>query len=146
MAFTASDEVFPVAAPGLVPSGALPLPVVELAQYPLLSHQVLPQDWMDWPDWFAAVGHSTPKETRTTRFDSFPLVLQAAVAGQGIALGWRNTVSGLLTDGKLVRLCDEAVFRPTELSVFRGTRRGNHAETDALLSWLREELAERPTR
>ena len=32
-----------------------------------------------------------------------------------------------------------------EISVFRGVRRGNHAETDALLSWLREELAERPT-
>ena len=77
-------------------------------------------------------------------FDSFPLVLQAAVAGQGIALGWRNTVSGLIADGKLLRLCDEAVFRPTEISVFRGARRGNHAETDALLSWLREELTERP--
>ena len=98
---------------------------------------------MDWPDWFAAIGHPMPKGARITGFDSFPLVLQAAVAGQGIALGWRNTVSGLLADGKLVRLCDEAVFRPTEISVFRGARRGNHAETDALLSWLREELAER---
>ena len=100
---------------------------------------------MDWPDWFAAVGHAVPKGARINGFDSFPLVLQAAVAGQGIALGWRNTVSGLIADGKLVRLCDEAVFRPTEISVFRGARRGNHAETDALLSWLKEELAEHPT-
>ena len=144
LAFTASDEIFPVAAPGLVPYGALPLPAAGLARYPLLSHRVLPQDWMDWPDWFQAVGHPMPKSARITGFDSFPLVLQAAVAGQGIALGWRNTVSGLIADGKLLRLCDEAVFRPTEISVFRGARRGNHAETDALLSWLREELTERP--
>ena len=78
-------------------------------------------------------------------FDSFPLVLQAAISGQGIALGWRKTVSGLIADGKLLRLCDEAVFHPTEISVFRGAWRGNHAQTEALLSWLREELTERPT-
>ncbi|ETX29188.1 LysR family transcriptional regulator [Roseivivax isoporae] len=142
LAFTASDEIFPVAATGLVPADALPLPVARLPQYTLLSHQVLPQDWLDWPDWFAALGHATPRNARLAGFDSFPLVLQAAVAGQGIALGWRNTVSGLIADGKLVRVCAEAVFRPTEISVFRGTRSGNHPETDALLAWLRDELAE----
>ena len=67
-------------------------------------------------------------------------VLQAAVAGQGIALGWRRTADGLIREGKLVEVCRERIFRPSELSVFRGTRPGNHAATDALLSWLREEL------
>ena len=146
LAFTAPDEIFPVAAPGLVPPEALPLPPEALARQPLLSHRVLPQDWMDWPDWFAALGHAAPRETRTICFDSFPLVLQAAVAGQGIALGWRNTVSGLVAEGKLVRICEKAVIRPTEISVFRGARGGNHAETDALLAWLREELAAPPPR
>ena len=141
LAFTAADEIFPVAAPGLVPPEALPLPLRKLARQPLLSHRVLPQDWMDWPDWFATLGHAAPRETRMVCFDSFPLVLQAAVAGQGIALGWRNTVGGLVAEGKLVRVCTEAVIRPTEISVFRGARSGNHSETDALLSWLREELA-----
>ncbi|QDY69298.1 LysR substrate-binding domain-containing protein [Qingshengfaniella alkalisoli] len=142
LAFTASDEIFPVAAPGLVPPETLPLSIRELARQPLLSHQVLPQDWMDWSDWFAAVGHASLRAAKMTYFDSFPLVLQAAAAGQGIALGWRNTVSGLIADGKLERVCDEAVFRPTEVSVFRGARNGNHTETDALLSWLHDELAE----
>ena len=140
LVFTASDEVFPVAAPGLLSPASLPLSVEAMARQPLLSHQVLPQDWMDWPDWFAAVGQALPRGARITGFDSFPLVLQAAVAGQGVALGWRNTVSGLLSEGKLVKVCAESVFRPAEISVFRGTRRGNHAETDALLTWLREEL------
>ncbi|PYE85731.1 LysR substrate-binding domain-containing protein [Pseudoroseicyclus aestuarii] len=142
LAFTASDEVFPVAAPGLVPPERLPLSLEDLARQPLLSHQVLPQDWMDWPDWFAALGRPGPRGAKVIGFDSFPLVLQAAVAGQGIALGWRNTVRGLLAESKLVRVCDEAVFRPAEISVFRGSRSGNHAQTDALLTWLRGELAD----
>ncbi|SFI51670.1 LysR family transcriptional regulator [Albimonas pacifica] len=137
LAFAAADEVFPVAAPGLTP----PVPPEALAGLTLLSHRALPQDWMDWPDWFAALGLPAPRPGRVRDFDSFPLVLQAAVAGQGVALGWRRTVEGLIAEGKLVRVCAESVHRPAEISVFRGTRRGGHAQTDALLAWLHEELS-----
>lgn len=141
LAFTAADEVFPVAAHDLVAECDFPLAPKELRNYPLLSHRVVPQDWIDWPDWFAAIGQATPTGARIVAYDSFPLVLQAAVAGQGIALGWQRTVQGMVAEGKLVRVCAESVARPTEISVFRGTRRGGHRETDALLAWLREELA-----
>lgn len=137
---TASDEIFPVISPTLVAEAELPRSPADLSCYPLLSHRVVPQDWMDWPDWFGAVGLTFPRDVRVIAFDSFPLVLQAAIAGQGVALGWRRTVTGLIDDGKLVRLCTEAVSRPTEISIFRGTRRSNHRETDALLAWLKTEL------
>lgn len=140
LAFTAEDEIFPVAAPSLFAGKNLPICTADLAGYSLLSHQVLPQDWMNWAEWFRAIGENAPKFKRNVGYDSFPLVLQAAVAGQGIALGWRRTVAGLIAEGKLVRVCVESVRRPTELSVFRGTRRGGHGDTDALLSWLRREL------
>ena len=136
LAFTAADEVFPVASPALARTPEA------LARLPLLSHRVLPQDWMDWPDWCAALGRPAPRPGRIRSYDSFPLVLQAAVAGQGIALGWRRTVEGLITEGKLARIGEASVRRPAEISVFRGARRGGHAQTDALLAWLREELAE----
>lgn len=140
LAFTASDEIFPVCAPGLVEGARAPIPPDELSRFPLLSHRVVPQDWMDWPEWFDVIGWRLPQDARLTHFDSFPLVLQAAVAGQGIALGWRRTVSGLLAEGKLTCVCDETVQRPSEISVFHGPRRGNHAETKALLNWLKQEL------
>lgn len=140
LAFTASDEVFPVAAPDLVTGVDLPIRPSNLSGFPLLSHRVVPQDWMDWPDWLAAVDVPAPRDARVISFDSFPLVLQAAVAGQGIALGWQRTVAGMIGEGKLVRICAESVTRPTELSVFRGTRQGHHAETGALLDWLKAEL------
>ena len=140
LAFTASESIFPVASPELVQTSHAPLAPSDIARYPLLSHRVVPQDWMDWGDWFDAIGGTLPRQARIITFDSFPLVLQAAVAGQGVALGWERTVSGLIAERKLVRLGTEVVRRPTEISVFRGTRRGSHPETDALLSWLRDEL------
>jgi len=140
LAFTASDEIFPVCAPGLVEGTRRPIPPDGLSRFPLLSHRVVPQDWIDWSEWFDAIGRRMPHGVRLVHFDSFPLVLQAAVAGQGIALGWRRTVDGLLAEGKLIRLCDETVQRPTEISVFRGPRRGSHGEAEALLKWLKLEL------
>lgn len=140
LAFTATDEVFPVAAPDYVAEGDLPLSADQFGRYTLLVHRVIPQEWMEWRDWFAAIGHHGPIDGRTIRFDSFPLVLQAAVSGQGIALGWARTVEGMLAEGKLVRVCTESVPRPTDISVYRGPRRGAQAETEALISWLRDEL------
>ncbi|RFC64168.1 LysR family transcriptional regulator [Fulvimarina endophytica] len=140
LAFTAGDEIFPVASPALAGAAPLPCPLPDLSRLPLLSHRVVPQDWLDWPDWFEAFGASLPAGSRLVMFDSVPLVLQAAIAGRGVALGWRRTVEGLIGEGKLVRLCAEALARPAEISVFRGLRGGSHRQTDAVLSWLRAEF------
>lgn len=142
LAFTASDDIFPVCAPQLVSESARPLKPVDLIDYPLLSHQVVPQDWMEWIEWFDAIGSPISKRLRAIHFDSYPLALQAAVAGQGIALGWRRTTENLIKEGKLVRPCLETVLRPAEISVFRGSARACHSDTDKLIAWLAKELSE----
>lgn len=140
LAFTAPDEIFPVCAPEWVGTGTQTLTPADLLTLPLLSHHVLPQDWMDWSEWFSIIGHRMPSGTRTIPLNSYPLVIQAAIGGQGIALAWRRTVNGLIDEGKLVRPCPDSVHRPTDLSVFRGMRRRTGPEVTALLDWLREEL------
>ena len=142
LAFTAGDEIFPVCAPSLVADRALPLAPEDLAGFPLLAHSVVPQAWMEWDDWFAAIGSARRAGARLRDFDSFPLVLQAAVAGQGMALGWRRTVEGMLAEGKLLRPCRESVVRPAEIAVYTGPGNAKRPETRALLEWLAEELAD----
>ncbi|NDK36663.1 LysR family transcriptional regulator [Rhodovulum sulfidophilum] len=139
--FTAADAIFPVCAPSLLGDLRTPFAPEALLERPLLSHRVTPQDWFDWPDWFAAAGLAGRVKPRIVCFDSYPLVLQAAVAGQGIALGWNRTVSGLIDDGKLTPACGFTVERPNEISVFRGTKRSNYAAVDRLIAWLRSELS-----
>ncbi|MEM1078511.1 MAG: LysR substrate-binding domain-containing protein [Pseudomonadota bacterium] len=138
--FTAPDDIFPVCAPGLVAGRTLPLSPGDLMAFPLLAHQVAPQDWMDWQDWFAQVGAKAVVRPRLAAFDSYPLALQAAVAGQGMALGWRRTTEGMIAEGKLIRPCLAEVARPAELSVFRGMARDLHPKTAQLIAWLRAEL------
>ncbi|MEM8797305.1 MAG: LysR substrate-binding domain-containing protein [Pseudomonadota bacterium] len=142
LAFTAADSVFPVCAPALVAEHALPLKPSDLSRFPLLPHVVVPQDWMEWHDWFESVGVKPPERFRTLPFDSYPLALQAAVAGQGIALGWRRTTEGMIAEGKLLRPCREFVERPTEHSVYRGTTREKHPSAELLIEWLSDEMAD----
>jgi len=142
LAFTAADEIFPVCAPGLIANLEHPLSPADLQAYPLLSHSVVPQDWLDWRGWFDHVGMALPARARQIEFNSYPLALQAAVAGRGIALGWRRTTEILREEGKLVRPCAETVSRPTEISVYRGTAPDRKSKADKLVAWLSEEFSD----
>lgn len=142
LAFTAADDIFPVCAPSLLSDLTLPMEPDDLAAFPLLSHSVSPQDWTEWRDWFEGVRARQPKRPHIVPFDSYPVALQAAVAGQGVALGWRRTTEGMIAEGKLIRPCAQVLERPTEISVFRGGNRNHHPKTNYLIAWLERELAE----
>ena len=66
--------------------------------------------WASWEDWFQAVGCPEP-QPRFTSFDNYVYSLEAAVAGQGIALGWRIFVDQHLETGALVALGDGYIER-----------------------------------
>ena len=142
LAFTASDEVFPVCSPAYAKAIALPLSLNALRKERLLAHRVEPQDWMDWDDFLRQCGSVVRVGSKGRSFDSYPLVLQAAVSGQGIALGWRRTVASMLADGTLLRPCRESVFRPAEIAVYLSDNAVEHRrDVAAVLAWLAGELA-----
>lgn len=54
----------------------------------------------DWTQWFRAHG-LTPPATHGPRFNDYAVVVQAALDGQGVALGWEHLVSPLVHAGRL---------------------------------------------
>jgi len=137
--FTAEDEIFPVCSPNMVREPES-LSAEEILSYPLLAHDVTPQDWMDWQGWFEAVGVPGALPATTRKFDSYPVALQAAASGQGIGLGWRRTAEHLINKGELIRPCKVSVPRPTELSVFAPASSLPSKEAELLIKWLATEL------
>jgi LysR family glycine cleavage system transcriptional activator len=69
------------------------------------------------------------------KFNSYPLLLQAACEGQGIALGWSLLVDDLLANRTLVRPLDVALESPNAFYFVRSTRDASPG-TVALQSWL----------
>lgn len=69
------------------------------------------QGWASWEDWFAVAGHPEAAP-RYIGFDSYAYLLESAIAGHGIALGWRGFIERYLDTGALVELGDGYVEFP----------------------------------
>ncbi|HTH17393.1 MAG TPA: transcriptional regulator GcvA [Magnetospirillum sp.] len=98
-----AEEVVPVANPHLAKRLKQPADLLEVG---LLHNASLDWDttFPTWPGWLANAGVMVPPEVQARRFDDFNLVLQAVLAGLGVALMWRTLVTDELADGRLVAL------------------------------------------
>lgn len=140
LVFTVSEEVFPVCSPSYLAGRRTPLDLAELPDHRLLHHQADPPDWLDWDDWLERQGLALRVGSQGSVFDSYPVMMQAAVEGHGMALGWQRTVERLLQSGALVRPFAHSVFLRDGLSAYQGKPGRVPPETEALLAWLRSEL------
>ena len=139
--FSAADEVFPVCSPSYLQGAPLLLDLADLRHHTLLHHDALPVYEMEWDTWLAAVGREVPCEAHAMRFDHYALMLHAAVEGHGLAMGWRRTCQRMLDSGALVAPFSERVPLDNALSVYRRQGHGPRQDVDALVAWLRLELA-----
>jgi LysR family glycine cleavage system transcriptional activator len=98
-----AEEVVPVATPHLAERLKQ---VADLLEVPLLHNSALDWDttFPTWPVWLANAGVAVPPGLKARVFDDFNLVLQAVLAGLGVALVWRTLVADELTAGRLVPL------------------------------------------
>ena len=100
------EEVFPVCSAGyLEATGGLAHPE-ELFRKTLLYLGGAQSDWFDWEDWFRQVGLEPVEPRSRIDINNYPMLIQAAINGQGIALAWRHLVGDYLESGALVRPVD----------------------------------------
>ncbi|MBX3607664.1 MAG: LysR family transcriptional regulator [Piscinibacter sp.] len=106
------EKVVPVAHPSLA-VGPLASPSGVTAHV-LLEFDDPIRPWLQWGDRLAALGTPPPKPKGILRFNQYDSVIQAAVAGQGIALGRWALVAPMLADGRLVPVEDQPVTVESE--------------------------------
>lgn len=97
------ETVFPVCSPEYLksnPKAAAPSALPELDLIEVTSSHA---EWMTWHTWLSGNGISTSLMERAVAFNTYPLSIQAAVDGLGVALGWAHLVDPLLESGALVR-------------------------------------------
>ncbi len=141
LVFTVPDEVFPLCSPAYLAGRKPPLDLADLSSHHLLHHKAYPQDWIEWDGWLERLGLKLRVGHRGSVYDSYPVMIQAAVEGHGITLGWRSTMERLLEAGALVRPFDESVILLGGLSVYRCQGARQRPEAEALIAWLKSELS-----
>ncbi|NLQ17788.1 transcriptional regulator GcvA [Marinomonas sp. M1K-6] len=98
------DKVFPVCSPAFAQSRALAEPS-QLAQVPLLnddSEWRFSSPYAEWEKWLLLANAKGVKPSRGISFNRGDLAVQAAIAGQGVALGRTPLVMDDIQQGRLV--------------------------------------------
>jgi LysR family glycine cleavage system transcriptional activator len=97
------EEVFPVCSPAyLARHPALRTPQ-DLSACTWLWLEDPQRDWIGWSEWFQRLGHPMPEPRHRIKINSYSMLIQSALIGQGVALAWSNLVDNHLQTGALVR-------------------------------------------
>jgi LysR family glycine cleavage system transcriptional activator len=98
-----AEVVMPVATPALAAELGLheDSTAEQVLEAPLLHMDATDRPWISWTDWLASFDLALTPVRRRVVFNNYPTVLQQAVAGRGVALGWGKLVDPLIADGLL---------------------------------------------
>jgi LysR family glycine cleavage system transcriptional activator len=136
------EQLVPVASPrylsasGVPSDRALPLAPDVVASLALLDYERFEAGWTTLDMWFDWAGVTRPKRGPRQLFSSYAITIEAALSGDGIALGSVSLLSDILAEGRLVPVSDR-VFT-TGQGYFIGARQDRVIPESALklLRWL----------
>lgn len=134
------EQVFPVCA-GHWPEARVPRNWEEAARAPLLALKHDPgRRWFDWPTALRAAGLQAPAPAPAREFDNYPLVIDAALDGQGVALGWAGLIDDLVARGAL-RCCGPGLRSDRGYHLVQPQRKRRERIVGPFVAWLDAELA-----
>jgi DNA-binding transcriptional LysR family regulator len=137
------ERMTPVASPKTA-AGARPLRTpADLTRHVLL-HLDDPEGrtpWLDWRSWLASNGQPGLKPAGTLRFSLYDQVVQAAVGGQGVALGRLPMIAEHLRDGRLVAPFARKYDSARGYFALVAPRAAEREDVVAFVRWLAEEAA-----
>ncbi len=93
--------------------------------------------WLNWPAWLTANGLPNLKPAGSVKFSLYDQVIQATVAGQGVALGRVPLIAEYIADGRLVAPFAKRYDSPRGYFAVVAPHAVARPETIAFIDWLR---------
>ena len=131
-----AETVVPVASPAFATQHGLDdnSTAEDVYRVPFVHMDDGDQPWMNWAGWLAQFGITLRREPRRVLLNNYPMVLQQALAGRGVALGWRPLIDDLLAGDALVVVGPEV---HSARGYYVTWRQGiPTAEVRAVMEWL----------
>jgi putative choline sulfate-utilization transcription factor len=133
------ESVFPVCNQHI--RNALPRDIVpeDLVNYPLLKlPETRPQRWLTWEDWFRQHQVFARSHSASRTFNAYSLVIQAALDGQGVALGWLPLIAPFLASKQLVQ-CGPQMRTERGYYLISASNKPGTAQQEKVKAWLLDE-------
>ena len=145
--FLVGEQLMPVCSPDYVREARrekrpLSKPA-DLRHHVLLNLHDAPRrwPWLTWAAWFEAMGAADLVPATTLTFDQYDQVLNAAVHGQGIALGRMSLAAQYVRSKRLVALFgrEQRLARGYHAIYAKGAE--DRKEARAFVDWIRAEIS-----
>jgi DNA-binding transcriptional LysR family regulator len=128
-----AEPVFAVASPAYLARAGTPVTPADLARLTLLRSPLEP-----WRPWFEAAQLPWPEPAGGVQFNDIGLLMEAAIAGHGVALARRTIIAGWLDAGLLQRLFDTQAESPHAYWLVYDRDAVARPEVAGFVGWLRE--------
>lgn len=133
------EQLYPICSPAHLANIRMPETAEDLTTCKLIHLEEPFRLRPKWSDWFQAQGVGFQDSGGGLRLNDYALVIQAAIAGEGIALGWHHLVSGLVKQGLLAKVMDGVYDVGQGFYIIWSKSRDLSPQAHQFLTWLRTE-------
>lgn len=128
-----------VASPAFIEAHGFPSTPEEVALHRLIWLEEPVRVACDWPDWFASAGVAYAPHGRRLAINDYVLVIQAVLAGDGIALSWKHLTGLQIRSGALVPVGNHLLDTGKAFYVVWPRGRELNAHAARVRDWLLQE-------
>lgn len=137
-----ADEVlYPVASPLVFQSARTLRSIPTLLQQRLIQLEEPIRDRPTWKQWFAHHKVLDRNIPVALRLNDYAMVLQAAMAGEGFAIGWDHQVGRLIRNGHLMGRPDWAWRTGRGVYLVWSSSRALSPQAEAVRDWILDQAA-----
>jgi|KBSMisStaDraftv2_1062788.scaffolds.fasta_scaffold00707_11 DNA-binding transcriptional LysR family regulator len=137
------EEVFPVCSPQLMRERARPLRKPADLGHHVLLHYDDPAGqwpWLGWAQWLDAMDMSGLQSAGAARYSHYDQMIEAAIQGEGVALGRTPLIKRLLASGALVAPFTARRAGSREYFVIVSGRAAERPQVKQFVTWLQKEI------
>jgi DNA-binding transcriptional LysR family regulator len=138
------ERMCPVASPAYLAEATAPLEKPEDLRHHVMLNLHNSQGlwpWLTWAAWLEAHGLTDLVPGGSLTYDQYDQVVNAALHGQGVALGRLTLVESLIEEGRLVPLFGKRLRIPRAVHAIFAPGAEARPEAQAFVAWLQRELA-----
>ncbi|MFT5656751.1 MAG: DNA-binding transcriptional LysR family regulator [Gammaproteobacteria bacterium] len=134
-----TEELIPIASAAYITRHGQAQSIENLSQHHFIHLEEPFRPRPKWKDWFATFDFDYIDNGEGLRLNDYALVIQAAMSGEGIALGWRHVVDSLIDRGLLVQALPQSWVTGEEFHLIWSSKTTLSPEAGLVRDWLLKE-------
>ena len=138
-AVIAREEIYAVASPAYLASNPRPKTVEDLLTHQFIHLEEPFRPRPTWRDWFQSFDIEFIDKGEGLRLNDYALVIQAAMAGEGISIGWRHVTEPLIKKRLLVPVLPQSWITGEEFHLIWSDKTELSQSAQQVRDWIIEE-------